>query len=59
MADREWRLASAALAVARAKQRQPRPLRVTEAEAEHYAANLVMHLQEGDKNYDADSSLRL
>src|SRR5262249_12341549 len=47
-ADRAWRLASAALAVARAEQHHIRPLRVAEAEAEHYVSNLVAHMQDGD-----------
>lgn len=46
-ADREWRMAVAALSAARADQRLARPLRVTEAEAVSYAARLADHLRQG------------
>jgi DNA invertase Pin-like site-specific DNA recombinase len=48
VADREWKLASAALQSARAERRQTRPLKVTEADAREYASNLVAHMHEGD-----------
>ena len=47
-ADREWRLASAALTDARSKTKDARPVQVTVAEAEVYAANLLQHMYEGD-----------
>ncbi len=47
-ADREWRLASAALAAARVERRASKPLVVCETDAQEYAANLVAHMQEGD-----------
>ncbi len=47
-ADREWRSATARLTAARAQRQDAKPLRVSEAEAQDYAANLAMHLQEGD-----------
>jgi hypothetical protein len=47
-ADREWRSASAALTAARAQRQDTKPLRVTEAKAPDYAANLALHMQEGD-----------
>jgi hypothetical protein len=46
--DREWKLATAALQTARAERRQARPLKVTEADAQEYASNLVVHMHEGD-----------
>ena len=48
VADREWKLASAALQSARTERRQARPLKVTEADAREYASNLVAHMHEGD-----------
>ena len=47
-ANREWRSATARLAVARAQRQDAKPLRVSEAEARDYAANLAMHVQESD-----------
>jgi hypothetical protein len=48
-ADRAWRAALAAVAAAKAEQREhARPMRITEREAAFYAANLVEHLYDGD-----------
>jgi hypothetical protein len=48
VADREWKLASAALQSARAERRQARPLKVTDADAREYASSLEAHMHEGD-----------
>src|SRR5262249_27934034 len=47
-ADREWKLAAAAVQSARSERRQARPLKITEADALDYTNNLVAHMHEGD-----------
>jgi hypothetical protein len=46
-ADRDWRIAVSGVSAAKAERRLARPLRVTEAEAVSYAAQLADHLREG------------
>jgi hypothetical protein len=47
-ADRQWKLAAAAVQSARSERRQARPLKITEADAFDYASNLKAHMHEGD-----------
>src|SRR5262249_20254763 len=47
-AERAWRIALATVAEARAVRQRAKPTRITEQEANLYAANLVEHLYDGD-----------